>query len=102
MGEDIKKLNKNKKLVKKMASSFAAFLASETVIKLIPRFLGPGLNKVGKFPSLLTANDNIMHKVDEVRSTIKFQLKKVLCMGVAVGNVSMEEQKIFINIMIAV
>merc|ERR1712027_72839 len=30
-----------------------AFLASESLIKQIPRLLGPGLNKAGKFPTLL-------------------------------------------------
>jgi hypothetical protein len=49
--EDLKKLNKNKKLVKKLAKQYHAFLASEAVIKQIPRLLGPGLNKAGKFPS---------------------------------------------------
>lgn len=39
--------------------------------------MGPGLNKAGKFPSLLTHNENMTTKVDEVKSTIKFQMKKV-------------------------
>nr|GMD61431.1 60S ribosomal L10a-1 -like protein [Ipomoea batatas] len=43
--EGLKKLNKNKKLVKKLAKKYHAFLASEAVIKQIPRLLGPGLNK---------------------------------------------------------
>ncbi|MFQ6651238.1 hypothetical protein Gotur_022505, partial [Gossypium turneri] len=47
--EALKKLNKNKKLVKKLAKKYHAFLASESVIKQIPRLLGPGLNKAGKF-----------------------------------------------------
>ena len=47
--ESLKKLNKNKKLVKKLAKSYHAFLASESVIKQIPRLLGPGLNKAGEF-----------------------------------------------------
>ncbi|KAJ6815656.1 60S ribosomal protein L10a-like [Iris pallida] len=46
--ESLKKLNKNKKLVKKLAKQHHAFLASEAVIKQIPRLLGPGLNKAGK------------------------------------------------------
>ena len=53
--EGLKKLNKNKKLVKKLAKKYHAFLASEAVIKQIPRLLGPGLNKAGKwccFPSV--------------------------------------------------
>jgi large subunit ribosomal protein L10Ae len=43
--EDLKKLNKNKKLVKKLAKKYDAFLASESLIKQIPRLLGPGLHK---------------------------------------------------------
>ena len=44
--EDLKKLNKDKKKVKKLAKSYDAFLASDTLIKQVPRLLGPGLNKV--------------------------------------------------------
>lgn len=53
--EALKKLNKSKKLVKKLAKKYDAFMASESLIKQIPRLLGPGLNKAGKFPTLLTA-----------------------------------------------
>jgi len=42
------------------------------------------------------------NKVTEVKSTIKFQLKKVLCMGVAVGNVEMTEEELIGNIMLAI
>ncbi|KAH0634793.1 hypothetical protein KY284_037579 [Solanum tuberosum] len=72
--EGLKKLNKNKKLVKKLAKKYHAFLASEAVIKQIPCLLGPDLNK----------------------------LKKVLCMGVAVGNMDMEEKQIFQNVQMSV
>jgi large subunit ribosomal protein L10Ae len=43
--DDLKKLNKNKKLVKKLAKKYDAFLASDALIKQIPRLLGPGLSK---------------------------------------------------------
>merc|ERR1711893_579059 len=52
--EALKKLNKNKKLVKKLAKRYDAFLASDSLIKQIPRILGPGLNKAGKFPTMIT------------------------------------------------
>ena len=45
-GDDLKKLNKDKKKVKRLAKSYDAFLCSDTLIKQIPRLLGPGLNKV--------------------------------------------------------
>jgi large subunit ribosomal protein L10Ae len=43
--DDLKKLNKNKKLIKKLARKYDAFVASDTLIKQIPRLLGPGLSK---------------------------------------------------------
>ena len=54
--EGLKKMNKNKKLVKKLAKKYHAFLASEAIIKQIPRLLGPGLNKAGKCSILLHAS----------------------------------------------
>ncbi|CAH2038581.1 unnamed protein product [Thlaspi arvense] len=119
--ESLKKLNKNKKLVKKLAKKYHAFLASESVIKQIPRLLGPGLNKAGKFslqlivpcslsspifnrkfPTLVSHQESLESKVNETKATVKFQLKKVLCMGVAVGNLSMEEKQIFQNVQMSV
>ncbi|CAL9026481.1 unnamed protein product [Prunus brigantina] len=100
--ESLKKLNKNKKLVKKLAKKYHAFLASEAVIKQIPRLLGPGLNKAGKFPTLVSHQESLEAKVNETKAMVKFQLKKVLCMGVAVGNLAMEEKQIFQNVQLSV
>ena len=36
-------------------------------------------------------------QVEELKSSIKFQLKKVLCMGVAVGNVNMSDKELYVN-----
>lgn len=104
-----RRLNKNKKLVNKLAKSYDAFLASEASIKEIPRLLGPGISKgmsfasisltgrsqriyaAGKFPTPVSVShaEDLTNKLNEVRSTIKFQLQKVLCLGVAVGRVQM-------------
>lgn len=59
------------------AKKYDAFLASESLIRQIPRILGPGLNKAGKFPTPITHNENMIQKVEDVKSTIKFQMKKV-------------------------
>lgn len=135
--DDLKKLNKNKKLIKKLARKYDAFIASDSLIKQIPRLLGPGLSKgmfellpppppklapngllspadmhlltllfsppaAGKFPTPVSHADNLSDKITEVKSTIKFQLKKVLCMGVAVGNVGMTQEQLVGNIMLAI
>ncbi len=41
------------------------------------------------------------NKLTEVRSTIKFQLKKVLCLGVAVGHVQMSDDQVVANVMLS-
>merc|ERR1712127_745224 len=99
--EDLKKLDKNKKLVKKLAKKYDFFLASDNMIKQIPRILGPGLTKAGKFPTLLSSSDDMQEKIDEVKSTIKFQMKKVMCLNVAVGNIDMTKQEIIVNTQLA-
>ncbi|PWN26606.1 putative ribosomal protein L10a.e, cytosolic [Jaminaea rosea] len=100
--EDLKKLNKNKKLVKKLAKKHDAFLASEALIKQIPRLLGPGLSKAGKFPTPVSHAEDLEKKVTEVKSTLKFQLKKVLCLGVAVGHVQMSDDELLANVMLSI
>ena len=129
--DDLKKLNKNKKLIKKLARKYDAFVASDSLIKQIPRLLGPGLSKgrfpisipravfhiqfsflrlpmlmlstlAGKFPTPISHAEDLNSKITEVKSTIKFQLKKVLCLGVAVGNVDMTEDELISNIMLAI
>jgi large subunit ribosomal protein L10Ae len=112
-----RRLNKNKKLVKKLAKKYDAFLSSETLIKQIPRLLGPGLSKgasfyllsrpanvyrciAGKFPTPISHSEDLSNKLNEVRSTIKFQLKKVLCLGVAIGHVQMTDDQVLGNVML--
>jgi len=86
-------------LVKQLANKYNAFLASADLIKQIPRILGPGLNKAGKFPAVL-GNENLVAKVEDQKAQVKFQLKskKALCMGVAVANVNMTEEQVARNI----
>merc|ERR1712045_254344 len=69
--EDLKKLTKNKKLVKKLAQSFDGFLASRVLIPQIPRLLGPGLNKAGKIPTMCQHSEELDKKVTEMRSMVK-------------------------------
>ena len=77
-------------------------MASDSVIKQIQKVLGRGLNKAGKFPSPLLHGDNIVAKVEELKSTIKFQMKKVLCLAVAVGNVDMQLEELSSNVSLSI
>jgi large subunit ribosomal protein L10Ae len=59
------------------AKTYDAFLASDSVIKQLQKVLGRGLNKAGKFPTPIMHGENLVAKVEELKSTIKFQMKKV-------------------------
>merc|ERR1712094_95229 len=100
--EGLKNFNKNKKQIKKFAKKYHSFVASEALIKQIPRLLGPGLNKAGKFPTLVQQQEDLSTKVDEVKATIKFQLKKVLCLNVAVGHVAMSQEELVQNLSLSI
>ena len=50
---------------------------------------------------MITHMDDMEQKVNDVRATIKFQMKKVLCLSVAVGNVEMTEEQLMENIRLA-
>merc|ERR1711935_496792 len=96
--DGLKAFNKNKKFTKK----YQIFLASESLIKQIPRLLGPGLNKAGKFPTVVLPSEDLSSKVDEMKAMVKFQLKKVLCLNVAVGHCAMTEQQLVDNMKLAI
>eukprot|EP00760_Papus_ankaliazontas_P033660 PhM_4_TR655/c0_g1_i1/m.28208/K02865/RP-L10Ae, RPL10A; large subunit ribosomal protein L10Ae len=100
--DDLKKLNKNKKLVKKLCESYDAFLASESLIKTVPKVVGPQMNRAGKFPTGVAAGEDLGSKVVEVQSTVKFQLKKVLCLGCCVGHLEMNEEHLRQNSTMAI
>ena len=46
-------------------------------------------------------NAELNTKIDEVKATIKFQMKKVMCLNVAVGNVTMTHKEIVVNTQLA-
>ena len=83
--DGLKKFNKDRKLIKKWAKPYDTLVASDALLKQIPRLLGNVLVKMGKFPVQITDNEKVVDKVAEVKATVRFQLKKVLCMGTAVA-----------------
>ena len=42
-------------------------MASESLMKQIPKLLGNVLTKIGKFPIVMAESENVKDKVDEVR-----------------------------------
>ncbi|KAF9059151.1 ribosomal protein L1-like protein, partial [Rhodocollybia butyracea] len=55
-----------------------------------------------KFLTPVTHTEDLSNKIVEVCSTIKFWLKKVLCLGVAIGHVEMTDDQVLGNVMLAI
>lgn len=95
----IDKLMKSKKLVKKLASRYNAFLASPLIIKKIPRIMGPGLYRAKKHPVIVTHQQTLMSRVNEVKATLNItSSKRSPCLGFAVGNVRFTADQLVDNI----
>lgn len=50
---------------------------------------------------MVGSTEDLQEKLNAVRSTIKFQMKKVLCMSVAVANVEQSAEEISVNVQLA-
>ena len=90
--------DKKGKELKKWAKKFKLLFISESLVRQLPKLGGPFLTKWGKFPTVVQTNDDVKVKIEEGLQTVKFQLKKVLCLGVAVANVAMNEEQIRQNL----
>jgi large subunit ribosomal protein L10Ae len=100
--DGLKTFNKDKKIIKKWAKKYSLLLATDTLVKKIPTVLGPILNRIGMFPQVVTHNEDLGAKIDDVRASIKFQLKKVTCMNVAIGREDMSEEELRQNIIMGI
>merc|ERR1740120_416954 len=71
--DELKKFNKDKKLVKKWAKKYSLLLASDTVLTKVPAVVGPILNRIGKFPQPVSHQQPIAQTINDTRSSVKFQ-----------------------------
>lgn len=99
--DTLKKFNKDKKLVKSWAKKYSLLLASDTVLKKVPVVVGPILNRIQMFPQVVSHNEPLAGKVEDVRSSVKWQLKKVTCLNAAVGSQNMSDEELRVNIMMS-
>merc|ERR1712147_122083 len=98
----LKKFNKDKKQIKTWAKKYSMLIASDTVLKKVPVVCGPILNRIQMFPQVVSHSEPLKYKVEDVRSSVKWQLKKVICLNNAVGNESMTDEELKVNIMMAI
>merc|ERR1719293_109399 len=104
--DDLKKIKRDKKIVKKMGKSYDKILASANIIRQVPRLLGPTLNRMGKFPLAVRTNESIGEKVEGFSKIVKFQLKFKVgapqCLSAPIGHMKMSAPQMEENIVAAI
>jgi len=104
--DDLKKINKDKKIVKKIGKSYDQLLASSNIIRQVPRLLGPTLNRMGKFPMPVKPNEKVEDKIKNLNRTVSFQLKfkkdGPMCLSAPVGHIDMEDKILEENVTAAI
>lgn len=97
--DTLKKFNKDKKLVKKWAKQFQLLIASDTALKRVPVVVGPILNRIQMFPTMVGKQKPLSVQVEDIRGSVKFQLRKVTNMGCCAGRADMSDDELRVNIM---
>merc|ERR1712166_1538636 len=80
------------------AKKYDILIASDTVIKKVPVVCGPVLNRIQKFPVTVSHNQPLILSVQDLRASVKFQLRKVTCMGCCAGREDMTDDELRQNI----
>nr|BAS01840.1 ribosomal protein L10a [Amorphochlora amoebiformis] len=106
--EKLKLLRNNKKIRKKIglllkiAKKFHKFYASESIIKHIPKFFGPTLTKIGKFPTSINHNSSIENQILVLNRDLKIQFRKDINTGMTVGHIRMHPSLLKANVIAAI
>jgi large subunit ribosomal protein L10Ae len=96
--DGLKAFDKDKKKIKKWAKKYDHLLASDSLVKQVTKFTDKILVKMDKFPAPIAESEKVVNKIEDIRHTIRFRLKKVVCMGTAIGNVEHTEEQLRQNI----
>ena len=98
--EYLRGLGKDKKKVKKLFASHDHFLTSFSMVRKIPRLIGPSLGRVGKFPTVINSSEDMGEKIEMLKKRAKFQMKKVHSKSVesVVGHVGLSPEALTANL----
>ena len=83
--DDLKKFNREAKLIKKWARKFDILLVSESLSRNVTRLIGRFVSSIGKLPVPVGENEDIKEKLEELYCTIRFRVKKFAWLAQSAG-----------------
>lgn len=98
----LRNFNRNKRLLRKFGKRFRHFVASESIIRRIPHWLSCNGKAYGSFPTFVQRSEDLAPKIEQIKSTVKFQLKKRPVQNLAVGHCGMRPRELQENAQVAI
>uniref|UniRef100_A0A224Z398 Large ribosomal subunit protein uL1 n=1 Tax=Rhipicephalus zambeziensis TaxID=60191 RepID=A0A224Z398_9ACAR len=96
--DTVRLMRKKSSVAKRIIKKFDGFLASTTIIKDVTNLVGPMMKRMGKLPLPLAHGDNLHEKIHEAKTTMTFQMRRVLWLAVCVGHVKMTTDMLSENV----
>ncbi|XP_075726482.1 large ribosomal subunit protein uL1 [Rhipicephalus microplus] len=96
--ETVRLMRKKSSIAKKIIKKFDGFLASTSVIKDVTNLVGPMMKRMGKLPLPLAHDDDMYEKIHEAKTTMTFNMRRVLWLAVCVGHVKMTTEMLSDNV----
>ncbi|UCD02905.1 MAG: 50S ribosomal protein L1 [Candidatus Aenigmatarchaeota archaeon] len=100
--DEIPKLAKDKKKLKKLASEYDWWFGEAPLMPMIGKELGVVLGARGKMPKPVPPKINLEGLLKRAKSSVKIRLLNAPVIQIAVGNESMPEDKVIRNIEAAI
>lgn len=97
--EQIDKMSRSSTKLNKLVKTYDGFLASPSLFNHLPGPFRRVLYVAGKEPALLTHEDSMAAKVDELKITVSFRMRRVGSLCVTLGNVGMTKEELAENIL---
>ncbi|KAH9377722.1 hypothetical protein HPB48_013478 [Haemaphysalis longicornis] len=96
--DQIDEISRSSTRLNKLVKTYDAFLASPSLFNQLPGPLRRVLYVAGKEPALLTHDESMVTKINELKTTVSFRMRRVACFCVTVGNVGMSKEALTENI----
>ncbi|XP_077494870.1 large ribosomal subunit protein uL1-like [Amblyomma americanum] len=100
--EEIKKLKGRPNKIRFLARKYNAFFVPEFAKKDVYKAVGLIFKSLNKPLEVLTETESLADKLQEIKSTTRFRMKRVLTFGMCIGHVKMEPDQVVDNAIAAI
>ena len=96
--DDLKKFNREGKLIKKWARRYDVLLVTDTLSRSVTKLIGRYVTSIGKLPVPIGEKESVGDKVEDLMKTIRFRVKKFAWLAQSVGVDTLDVEELRQNV----